>query len=268
MPKIEVFAFQTPLYSKIEINPTDGGVTEDLIFKAQLLAVHPVNIDGHCPYCQKTATFAGGNNTRYNLGRGSTGRHEVIQAVGFKSTRLYCTRDESHTLHFWFILAKDSVEKVGQYPSLADIANDEARTYRSILDKQDAAELHKAIGLAAHGVGIGSFVYLRRVFERLIYGRFEEFKEKEGWSEEDFSKLRMDEKVKFLKGHIPEFLYENKRLYGILSKGIHELGEEVCLKAFEYLKLSIKIILEEDKKKKEDLALKELAAKSIQDFEH
>ena len=71
--------------------------------------------------------------------------------------------------------------KIGQYPSLADIANDESRTYRSVLDETDGAELHRVIGLAAHGVGVGSFVYLRRILERLIAGRFHSFKQQEGW---------------------------------------------------------------------------------------
>jgi hypothetical protein len=50
------------------------------------------------------------------------------------------------------------VQKIGQFPSLADIANDESKTYRSVLTKRDSSEFHKAIGLATHGVGIGSFV--------------------------------------------------------------------------------------------------------------
>ncbi|MCP4206743.1 MAG: hypothetical protein GY767_06825 [Shimia sp.] len=156
--------------------------------------------------------------------------------------------------------------KVGQLPSLADIANDEAKTYRSVLSPEDGAELHKAIGLAAHGVGIGSFVYLRRVFEHLIYGRYEEFKESEGWKDEDFYRMKMDEKVQLLKGHVPDFLYENRKIYSVLSKGIHELSEEACLAFFEPLKLSLKIMLEEEKVKKEELALKEAASRAIAAF--
>ncbi len=54
-----------------------------------------------------------------------------------------------------------TIEKVGQYPSLATIANDEVSQYRKDMNPIDAQEFHKAIGLAAHGVGVGSFVYLR-----------------------------------------------------------------------------------------------------------
>jgi len=60
---------------------------------------------------------------------------------------------------------------------MADIAIDEMRQkYRLVLRGDNWAELYKAVGLAAHGEGIGSFVYLRRVFERLIRSRFDEFK--------------------------------------------------------------------------------------------
>jgi hypothetical protein len=136
---------------------------------------------------------------------------------------------------------------MGQYPSLADIANDESKTYTSVLDKEDARELHKAIGLAAHGVGIGSYVYLRRVFEHLIRRRFDEHKESNNWSEADFKRKRMDEKIEQLSPYLPPFLVKNKKIYGILSLGIHELDEEQCNNLFDPLFQSIVYILEEDK---------------------
>ena len=132
---------------------------------------------------------------------------------------------------------------------MADIANDESKTYRSVLTQEDSSEFHKAIGLAAHGVGIGSFVYLRRIFERLVNIRFEEFKTAEGWADGDFPK-HMDERVRFLHAHLPPFLVENYRIYSILSLGLHQLGEEQCLRFFPVLKASIIWILDEDKKKR------------------
>jgi len=47
-------------------------------------------------------------------------------------------------------LKEPLIQKIGQYPSLADIANDESRAYREVLKPDDGAELHRAIGLAAH----------------------------------------------------------------------------------------------------------------------
>ena len=153
--------------------------------------------------------------------------------------------------------------KVGQYPSLADIMNDEVKGYRKFMSDELASEFHKAIGLAAHGVGVGSFVYLRRVFENLIYNRFEESKEKENWDSDEFNLLRMDDKIKFLKDHIPEYLVQNRKIYSILSSGIHTLTEQECLRYFDILKHSIVMILDDDKKTREAKDQRETLRKAI-----
>jgi hypothetical protein len=148
---------------------------------------------------------------------------------------------------------------------LADIANDESKTYRSVLTQEDSSEFHKAIGLAAHGVGIGSFVYLRRIFDRLVISRFAEFKTVEAWTNDDFPKS-MAERVAFLHAHLPPFLVENSRIYSILSLGLHELDEATCLRFFDVLKASIVLILDEDKKKKEELQLRISLKKALAEF--
>ncbi|MBO9465479.1 hypothetical protein J7443_09590 [Tropicibacter sp. R15_0] len=260
MVTLKKFIFETPLYTEVTL-------PEDNILRATLYGKRAFTVDGHCPACRKETTFHCGNATMDLANTHSEEFYIMQNFTGYSAVNMSCAREKSHKIWLWVFLSKTSAIKVGQSPSLADIANDEASTYRSILQKDDAAELHKAIGLAAHGVGIGSFVYLRRIFERLIYSRFEAFKEEEGWQEDDFKHLKMDEKVCFLQGHIPDFLFENRRLYSILSKGIHELSEDRCLQAFEPIKLSIKIILEEDKKKKEELELRKKAAAVISSFD-
>ena len=55
----------------------------------------------------------------------------------------------------------------------------------------------------------------------------------------------MDDKISLLKRNLPEFLVQNKSLYSILSKGIHELGESECMSAFPITKLGIELILDE-----------------------
>jgi hypothetical protein len=127
----------------------------------------------------------------------------------FDQMKVTCARDERHVIRYYFLVREMTIEKVGQHPSLATIAIDEMREkYRSVLHGENWAELYKSIGLAAHGEGIGSFVYLRRVFERLILSRFDEFKADEGWKDDDFQQLRMDERIAFLKGHLPQYLVE------------------------------------------------------------
>ena len=259
MVDIESFVFQTPLYSPVN-------VVGNYVLRANLAGFLQINIDGHCANCSDRSTFRGPGSSQVFDVIDEKHQAALDRIKGFRELIIHCARSYSHEIRIWYKLEGGTLLKVGQLPSLADIANDEAKTYRSILAREDAADLHKAIGLAAHGVGVGSFVYLRRVFERLIDKRFDEFKDSEGWKGGDFNSLRMDEKVKFLKGHIPDFLYENRQMYSILSLGIHELSEEDCLAAFEPLKLSLKIILEEDKKKKEELDLKRKAAAAIKGF--
>ena len=87
--------------------------------------------------------------------------------------------------------------KIGQYPSVADIHIGQVKQYDKVLDKSILREFTKAIGLAANGVGIGSFVYLRRIFENLVYDAFDEAKREGGLDLELFNKQRMDEKIKY-----------------------------------------------------------------------
>ena len=74
----------------------------------------------------------------------------------------------------------------------------------------------------------------------------------------------MGERILLLSKYLPDFLVENRAIYGVLSKGIHELSEEECLNAFPAVKLGIEIIL--DAKLEEAARRKKLeaAAKSIQ----
>ena len=44
------------------------------------------------------------------------------------------------------------------------------------------------------------------------------------WDENSYSQSRMGEKIEILADDLPEFLVQNKNIYGILSKGIHELS--------------------------------------------
>ncbi|MDE6340656.1 MAG: hypothetical protein K2K97_12890, partial [Muribaculaceae bacterium] len=97
-----------------------------------------------------------------------------------------------------------SISKVGQYPSVADFHIGQVRKYDKILTKDKMREFTKAIGLAANGVGIGSFVYLRRIFEHLVFEAFEIAKNKnEQFDIDSFNAARMNEKIQLLSGFLP-----------------------------------------------------------------
>jgi hypothetical protein len=130
------------------------------------------------------------------------------------------------------------------------------------LDKGLYSELSKAIGLASHDIGVGSFVYLRRIFESLIEDARKEASKEVEWNADEYKAIKyMDEKIRYLKKYLPEFLSKNSVIYSILSKGIHELSENDCLTHFEVVKTGIELILDEkiiqaEKKKKIEVAEK------------
>ena len=252
---IQEFLFEAPLYETYLFDES-GFVSPDDLFENNF------KIDGYCPRCEKHSTFhrSGGKYTLADSQR-------VAQGGSYSGDLIIrCARSDSHLIRFHLRIHKKIVCKTGQYPSFADIANDESKQYQKLLSAEDAAELHKAIGLAAHGVGIGAYVYIRRIFERLIDSRFNEWKSAEGWTDEDYKKRRMAERIELLKAHLPEFLVKNKKLYNILSLGIHELNEEDCLGFFSIVRKSVIFILEEDKRKREELALRAAVENEIEHF--
>lgn len=183
----------------------------------------------------------------------------------FYRVTLTCKRNEKDKLRFFIYHDMEKVVKLGQYPSMADIQFTEiGKKYDKFLSREDLREFKKAIGLAANGVGIGSFVYLRRIFENLIWETFEKNKKDLGISKEVFQKKTMGEKVQMLQTKLPSQLVEMKSVYKILSKGVHELSEQECLAYFPALKLSIELILEQkiemDTKRQRDEAVKKQIA--------
>jgi hypothetical protein len=249
---LQNFLFNVPLYRWVKFD-------EAKEMFASLIAVD-FKIDGHCHWCKRETTY-----TRSSSVMLTTREAEYLQKVtGQKSLAMMCSRHDHHQVHFYLLFARGAVQKIGQWPSLADIANDESKAYIRILDSADAQELHKAIGLAAHGVGVGSYVYLRRVLERLLWKCFQDNLEAHRGSVEDFAALRVTERIGFLKEFLPEFLVENRNVYGFLSKGLHELAEEECLKEFDILKMAIVIILDDAAEKAKRAKLRDHLSAAIQ----
>ncbi len=149
-----------------------------------------------------------------------------------------------------------TIMKTGQYPSVADFHISEIKQYKKLLSNEKLKEFTRAIGLAANGVGIGSFVYLRRIFEHLIVEAYAQCLEEGLVSEDQYNRSRMDQKIGLLSAHLPSFLVENRAIYSVLSLGIHELDENTCLAHFDTLRVGIEIILDEkldELKKKEKI---------------
>jgi len=140
--------------------------------------------------------------------------------------------------------SKGSIVKIGQFPSIADLSMPNIAKYRKAF-QQHYPDLARAIGLYTHGIGVGSFVYLRRIFEGLLEEAHLEAKQDASWNEVDYQRKRTDEKIGALKSWLPEFLVKNSHLYSILSAGIHTLSEEDCLNAFPVVRVGIEMILDQ-----------------------
>lgn len=178
----------------------------------------------------------------------------------------HCARDRQHSILFDLIVTDDKIIKIGQFPSVADLAVPEIAKYKSVLGNQ-YRELSKAIGLFAHGIGIGSFVYLRRIIENLVFNRFEQVVDKLSVSKEDFLRQKFDGKIETLKDYLPPILVQNKNVYGIVSKGIHELSEDECITMFPFVKAGIELMLDEliaekERKEKEKVFMQFVAQKA------
>ena len=88
----------------------------------------------------------------------------------------------------------------------------------------------------------------------LVYEtRDEVVKDIKDWDEKGFRSSTMDRKIELLANYLPTFLVDNRSIYGILSKGIHQLNEDACKEFFPIIQAGIEIILDEKvvKKKRE-----------------
>jgi hypothetical protein len=258
---IEQLLFQAPLYARFgvtlpQVEVLYGRATRNGRIQAG-------RVDGFCLQCKQNATFMVHG---ISIPAGSSWDFVHLRSA-FERMSISCTRNDGHRVTYFLFVDQMTISKIGQSPSLADIAIDETRQkYRSVLRGENWSELYKAIGLAAHGEGIGSFVYLRRVFERLIESRFHEFKAHEQWNEAEFESMRMDDKIGLLKDHLPRSLVEMRKIYKIFSLGIHELDNVDCLRFFDVGKRSIIMILEDDLKTKQELADRQQLAQAVAQF--
>src|SRR5690606_22448932 len=93
---------------------------------------------------------------------------------------MHCQRVTAHTYTYIFQAQGAQIVKVGQTPSLEDIDSKDIQKFRPVLEQIDFSELHRAGGLASHGIGIAAFVYLRRIFERLVQRHYDEHHREHG----------------------------------------------------------------------------------------
>lgn len=246
-PSAPDFCLSVPLYEKFSYDDEK----ENGFFA---LEQYDKPLDMYCPECGRHSVFAPRKN---NFHRESHYTNHLF------SLHFHCSRNVSHHAWFAFRAHRGVLQKIGQTPALADLVLPDLKKYRTVLGAERHKELTRAIGLTAHGVGIGAFVYLRRVFESLIEEAHIKAVAAPEWNEEAYVKGRMTEKIEFLEPYLPRFLVENRSLYGILSLGVHTLSEDDCLAAFPAVRLAIELILDDLVEERERQGKLTSAAQSI-----
>ena len=259
--------FEIPLYKILEFNDSD----EDKYNAVLNFLNYNGLIDGYNPKLNE--------NTSYQVSAfRSIVSYNLSDYVGFQKRELKCVRT-GYTITTYFLLEKEIIEpeedddiinyrfqKIGQFPTIADLEIGKYKKFSKLLSKENLRELNKAIGLSANGVGIGAFVYLRRIFEKLIENYHNEAQKNDNWDEELYSNSRISEKIELLKNFLPEAVVKYKKVYSIISKGIHELEEQECLTYFPIVKDAIIAILEQDYLVRENANKQKELEKNIQDL--
>lgn len=276
MRKFEEFLVDKGLYESIDIFIEDVEELDRLLSGS---IYNGYNINCFCTKCNEQRTFesvdkkvqdAKGIHSAYigtDSGRGRTPKKEEL----FRDylNRRYClsfrcTREHDHTILFDLLVTENQMIKIGQYPSFADISIGNIEKYKSALGKR-FKEYNKSIGLFSHGIGIGSFVYLRRIIEGLVFEKYEKVKDELDVSDTDFKHSEFKDKLDILKLYLPIVLVKNKNIYGIVSKGIHELSEEECLSMYPYIKTGIELILDDIIAEKERAKKEKLFTRFVED---
>lgn len=262
MSKIEELLVDKGLYDSVDISIDDFEELESLI-------VGEYNIDCFCVECNEKRVFHNCEKVSKQRVYAEPAGLNYLATYNKYVNRRYnlsfvCSKDPKHIIYFIIYVTESKIIKIGQLPSIADISKGEIKKYKSALSN-NFKEYSTALGLFSHGVGIGSFVYVRRIIENLVFNKYQEVKGELQLSEQDFIHSEFKDKIEILKKYLPSVLVTNRNIYGIVSKGIHELSEEECLSMFPLIKTGIELILDDIIAEKERIAKASLFTKFVAD---
>jgi hypothetical protein len=220
-----------------------------------------ITIDVYCPSCKRETVFKPVDREIdwFNEKEGMVIKNWVNYAH-FRCSRSQC----GSNLFYVFYIIDGTITKIGQYPSIADLIKPGIQKYKAVIETNLIKDWQRAVGLRAHGIGAGSYVYLRRIIENMVNDAFELALKDKKINQQEYVKSRWPEKIKMLSEYLPNYLVENRKVYGVLSKGVHELSEEECSDYFDVMHTSIEIICEEKLAKFERDKKAETGAKALQ----
>jgi hypothetical protein len=277
VPKPSAFLLGTPLYAKTTYEGKE-------IWDVLNVLYYSGTYDSYCTKCRRESTFkvvapelpsefVRNLTVEKNLKQHGIEPKFPQLEPGVYEIHAHCTRADSHKQNFVFFADREvdmttsppkafrTIQKIGQQPSYGDLHIVQVKKYSHVLSVWQISELTRAVGLASHDVGVGAYVYLRRIFESLVEEAHQSALSHSGWDDQPYQRSRMSERITLLKSHLPSFLIEHPGMYALLSKGIHELSEDDCLKHFETLRIGVELILDERLDLRER-ALKIAAAKA------
>jgi hypothetical protein len=214
------------------------------------------SVDAYCPSCKCLSVFRIQAPRSYGL---SSSEPEKITSYGLIAVHAICVRQNpegftdkcEQDLHVLFHRSGNDLIKIGLYPAKADMDFGLLDDAHKELPSEMRRELGTAIGLSSHGVGIGAFVYLRRIFERLVQDAYEAALAADEVDKLNYENSRMSEKIRLLAGRLPSRLVQSANLYGVLSKGIHELSDAECREKFPLVRQAIHLILSQRHEERE-----------------
>ena len=176
-----------------------------------------VPIIGYCPECGSISTFRAipvtfyredfrGDVVNHKLGAYIRYRHPAHSWSQAVEEELNCIRisyvcgmDDSHRIEYVLKANATSVCKIGQYPTFADLSNQ----YKKVISSSALSEMRSALGLYAHGVGAGSYVYLRRVYEQIIDSAKDKAIADKTITQEQYNTIHVDQRIKMLRAYLP-----------------------------------------------------------------
>jgi hypothetical protein len=126
LQSLQQFLFEVPLYAPYRLDKNRV---------AELYGRNEIKVDGYCVGCGRDATF----DVRAAHCPAGDPWENITTRYADDALTINCTRNEYHSVVYHFEIKHMVVQKFGQLPSLADIANDEVKQYRKLLSPEAAS---------------------------------------------------------------------------------------------------------------------------------
>lgn len=215
----------TGLYAEIDLSNYSRKQIINILFYDDLEYNEAPTLNCFCTQCNQNLSFSGYNSEKEFLSQLRDSNISIIemhQSSEYSKTNSFFSKllsfqfftrsfkcpnvkDNSHDITFIFKILNQKLYKIGQYPSYNNLNTFDLNKIRKF-KPNIYPELNKAMGLFSHGIGVGSYVYLRRILEKYIVNpKFvEKIKNEENSNE--YNNYYFQDKVKFLGSDISEFL--------------------------------------------------------------